>query len=242
MSHQVHIDTDAVMWRDAPTGRVGSPLLVLLHGYGSFEADLFSLAPALPEHLTIAALRAPINLPVDPFQPRDGYSWFDLLAESPDRAQIDAAVDAVIAWLDDLPEDFTEIHLLGFSQGGAMALQLARTQPERFASLVQLSGFVHPIPHEGDAALLERRPRIPAFQAWGSYDPVIPSERTGATQTWMAEHLDTEAHEYPMPHAVIPEEVSDIVTFLSRVSSDAREAHEVSSTASDGNAPTAPRR
>lgn len=213
----IRIADDVVQWRDAEHGRAGSHLLILLHGYGSNEHDLISLAPAFPADLTLAALRAPLTLPADPYRPQAAYSWFDMLSEQPTTAQIDASVDAVLAWLDARPEQFASVGLLGFSQGGAMTLQLARTAPDRFAYLVQLSGFVFPVPHEGDAALADWEPRIPAFQAWGSQDPVIPIDRTRHTIDWMAAHLDAEQREYPMPHAVVPEEVADIAAFLRRV-------------------------
>ena len=97
-----------------------------------------------------------------------------------------------------------------------MTLQLARTQPERFAYLVQLSGFVHTGEHDGDVALAKRAPRIPAFQAWGTHDPIISAEATMRTRQWMAEHTEHEPHSYPMPHAVTPEEVADISEFLTK--------------------------
>lgn len=212
----VKIDSEVVRWRDAAGGREGSHLLVVMHGFGSNELDLFSLAPALPEHLTIASLRAPFVLQ-DGFAGMPGaYAWFDIGQDNYDRSKIDASVAAVVEWLDEL-EGFAGIGLMGFSQGGVMSLQLARTQPDRFAYLVQLSGFVHPAPHDGDAALAERQPRIPAFQAWGTRDPIIPPRATELTRDWMAAHLETEAHGYDMEHAVVPQEIDDIVAFLQRV-------------------------
>lgn len=211
----VEIDAGAVRWRDAEGGRQGSPLLIVMHGFGSNEADLFSLAPALPSRFTLASLRAPFVLQ-DGFAGMPGaYAWFDI-GQAEDRSKIDASVAAVIEWLNTL-EGFSSIGLMGFSQGGVMALQLARTRPERFAYLVQLSGFTHPAPHDGDSVLEAMQPRIPAFQAWGSRDAIIPPQATELTREWMAAHLDTEAHGYEMEHAVIPEEISDIVAFLERV-------------------------
>ena len=216
----VSIDSSAVQWRDAAGGREGSHLLVIMHGFGSYEGDLFSLAPALPAHLTIAALRAPETLrPAAPHM-QGSYAWLELTEGPAPRDRIEAPVAAVLEWLDSLPEQYASVGLMGFSQGGLMALQLARTQPERFAYLVQLSGFVHPDPLEGDAVLKSRTPLLPAFQAAGSYDDVIGAARTAAVTTWMAEHLDTESHEYPMAHSVVPEELRHIAAFLERVTGD----------------------
>lgn len=211
------LDESVVLWRDAIGGREGSHLLIVMHGYGSNEADLFQLAPLIPDHITVAALRAPITLnPGNQFMAGQ-YSWFPLMQEDPDPTLIDVPVAAVIGWLNGLPEAFASVGLLGFSQGGAMSLQLARTEPERFDYVVQLSGFVNPQPQPGDAVLKLREPRMPAFQAWGTFDDVIGQERTDAAAEWMADHLDVEEHSYPMPHSIVQEEMADIASFLTRV-------------------------
>ena len=38
------------------------PLLILLHGYGSNEEDLFSFAEELPKELLIISIRAPYEI------------------------------------------------------------------------------------------------------------------------------------------------------------------------------------
>lgn len=211
------IDTNAVMWRDASTGRDGSHLLIVMHGYGSNEADLFQLESLIPDHITIAAVRAPITLtPGNQFMV-GSYSWFPLMHENPDPTLIDAPVDAVLAWLNGLPQKFASVGLMGFSQGGSMSLQLARTEPKRFDYLVQLSGFAHPKPQPGDAALKARELRMPAFQAWGKFDDVIGQERTDAAIKWMADHLDVEEHSYPIAHSISQDEMTDVIAFLERV-------------------------
>lgn len=205
------LDASAVRWRDADGGRDGSPLLVVMHGLGSHEDDLFALAPMLPPRLTIASLRAPL-----PYG--GGWAWFAAGGQSStDQRLIDASARGVLDWLDMLPEAFASVGLLGFSQGGAMALQLLRTAPDRFASAVQLSGFVAAGSHASDGELAARTPRIPALQAIGTQDPVIEQAATARTTAWMAAHLDVEVHEYAMPHTVIAPELDDIVAFLDRV-------------------------
>ena len=55
----MQLDSDAVIWSRPEAERAGRPLLVLLHGLGSHEGDLFALSPYLPTEFTIAAVRAP---------------------------------------------------------------------------------------------------------------------------------------------------------------------------------------
>jgi len=201
------IDPAAVLWSAAAHDRVDRPLLLILHGYGSHEGDLFSLAPHLPLQPTIAALRAP--LPAG-----QGWSWFPIdVPGDPVGDALDAAALGILAWLDALPEQPTSIGLLGFSQGGAMTLQLMRHAPERFAFAVQLSGFIASATHPGDERLGELKP--PVFWGRGTLDPVIPEAAVARTQQWLPEHSTLTERIYEgMGHSISQTELAEIVTFL----------------------------
>ncbi|TFD03306.1 phospholipase [Cryobacterium sandaracinum] len=207
------IDPDGVLWSASGADRAGRPLLLILHGYGSHEGDLFSLAPHLPLHPVIAALRAP--LPAGP-----GWAWFPIGAAgakvnpgSPSADALDAAAAGVLEWLDGLPEQPASVGLLGFSQGGAMALQLLRQAPDRFAFAVQLSGFVGRSKHTGDERLRERR--LPVFWGRGTADPVIPQDAVDRTRAWLPEHSTLTERIYEgMGHSISQAELGEIVTFL----------------------------
>lgn len=206
------IDADAVLWRDAETGRSGSPLLLLLHGVGSHEADLFSFADALPARLTVASLRAPLPWP------GGGASWFDLTPYyDTDTTKIAGSVAGVLEWLDSLEDEFSSVGLLGFSQGAATSLQLVRTEPNRFRYVIALSGFVFNGGDENDEALASRTPRIPAFQAIGQFDDVIATDKAAATAEWLPKHFDAEVHHYPIQHTISVNELQDVLRFLDRV-------------------------
>jgi len=75
---------------------------------------------------------------------------------------------------------------LGFSQGGAMVLQLMRRAPGRFQYGVQLAGFVVDDYQPGDEVLARQRP--PVFWGRGERDTVIPQPAIARTQSWMAAH------------------------------------------------------
>jgi phospholipase/carboxylesterase len=201
------IDTDAVLWSAGAPDRVGRPLLLILHGFGSHEGDLFALAPHLPLEPVIASLRAPLTA-------GGGWSWFPISEPgNPNIEPLDAAALGVLEWLDTLPEQPVSVGLLGFSQGGAMALQLMRHAPDRFAFAVQLSGFLGPGERAGDARLAERRP--PVFWGRGTRDQVIPAAAVDRTQAWLPGHSTLTERVYEdMPHSVSQAELNDIVTFL----------------------------
>lgn len=201
------IDADAVLWREG----TGDDLLVVMHGLGSHEGDLFGLAPHLPEELTIASLRAPFGY-------GGGFAWFEFSAvDSDDHRLIDAAARAVLDWLDGLGDRFARIHLLGFSQGGAMAVQLARLAPERFASIAHLASFVHAGELPGDATLAQREPRIPMLSTKGDLDEVIHPDKIARSEPWLDERFDVDRRTYHRAHAIVGDELADVVAFLRRV-------------------------
>ena len=202
------IDADLVQWTRPAEERAGTPLLVTMHGVGSNERDLLGLAPALPSSWTMASLRAPM-----PFG--QGYSWYPLgTPGSPALEPVDAAVAGVLAWIDSVAADHPRIGLLGFSQGGSMALQLLRARPAAFAFAVSLSGFVVPgVTDSRDEAVAAVRPRV--FLGHGDLDPVIPAEATARTQAWAAANTTVTDRAYEgLPHAVSAAELSDVAAFI----------------------------
>lgn len=195
------------------------PLLVLLHGYGSNADDLFGLVDYLPDHFVIASVEAP--LPVGP-----GFAWYNLAPDPEtggfkrDIDEINACTMALSRWLDALEARFGELQglsLLGFSQGGSMALQLLRRMPERIDSVVVLASFVteDPAPDTAiyDQRLAEFKPRV--FWGRDPRDPVIGPELIAYTRKWLPAHADLEERLYSgIGHGINAEELEDVSAFL----------------------------
>ena len=202
----MRIDQDAVLWSTPEHERADRPLIVLLHGYGSHEGDLFSLSPALPLEAAVASVRAPIA-------ESGGFAWFPRIdgIGSPSSANADAAAVAVLDWLDTL--HYTSVNLLGFSQGAALALQLIRHAPTRFSAVVAIAGFVPPGNHPGDPELVRARP--PVFWGRGTLDQVIPLDAVERTEAWLPAHTDATIRIYEdLPHAISTVELTDLAAFL----------------------------
>lgn len=212
MSPRPVIDPEAVLWSAPEAERAGRPLLLLLHGYGSNEADLFGLAPYLPLDPVIASLRAPLAAP----WPIDGWSWFPLdVPGSPAPAGVDAAADAILEWLDSLPVAPASVAAAGFSQGGALSLHLLRRTPERLSFAVNLAGFVIDGPQPGDAALAESRP--PVFWGRGTQDQVIAEDAILRTTAWLPGHSTLSGRIYEgLGHSISEAELADVRAFLER--------------------------
>lgn len=203
------LDTSAILWSAPERERAERPLLVLLHGYGSHEGDLFGMSPGLPLGPVIASVRAPLA-------ESGGWAWWSLQGSvpgDPSLAAVDKAADAVIEWLDTL--EYTSVSLLGFSQGGAMCLQLLRHAPDRFAATVTLSGFVPGGTHPGDAELARVRPKV--FWGRGTQDPIIPAAAIDRTAQWLPEHADATIRIYEdVAHSISTEELREFSAFLSQ--------------------------
>ena len=151
-----------------------APLLIMLHGYGSNEHDLFDLAQYLDPRLHIVSARGVLSLPWG------GFAWYNLggtpgnLRPDPDTRE--RAVGFLENFIRDLPgrlgTDPQRTFLLGFSQGAIMSLAMAMRLPERLAGVIALSGYLDPdlniVPPPAGLAELD------ILQIHGLYDDVIP--------------------------------------------------------------------
>jgi len=108
------------------------------------------------------------------------------------------------------------IFLVGFSQGGVIAIDVALRYEQRLGGVVLLSGYIaHP-----DLLLKERHDanrRIPVFVAHGIRDEVLPIESGRANESILRKmHYDVEYHEYDTSHRISSAEMKDIRAFLHR--------------------------
>src|SRR5690606_17956364 len=132
-----------------------APLLIMLHGYGSDEDDLFSFASELPEELFIISLRAPHQL-----QPY-GNAWYAINFDADqgkwsDDIQAAESRDAIARFIDyacqTYPVNKGNVTLLGFSQGTILSYSVALSYPEKIRNVIALSGYINPniILHSAD--------------------------------------------------------------------------------------------
>jgi phospholipase/carboxylesterase len=210
MSEHLTIDDTATRW--STDQRDGMPLLVLLHGYGADEHDLFGLVPYLPSEVAVASVAAPLAPP----WPMPGRSWYaieGLDGRSPEAVTI--AAEAFLRWLDAASDGASSVALLGFSQGAAVALQALRLAPERFAAVVALSGYAAAGELPRDEDLRELRPAV--FWGRGSHDDVIPPALIDHTAQWLPDHSELSGRVYPgLTHSISEDELADVRLFLTK--------------------------
>jgi phospholipase/carboxylesterase len=192
-------------------------LLVLFHGRGADEHDLYALLDALdPEGRLLGVTpRGPLSFPPG------GAHWYALHELGyPDPATFDETYPRVADWLDGVREAYgippERTILGGFSQGAVMtyALGLGKGHP-RPAALVALSGFVPTVP--GFELGLEP-PLPPVAIGHGSYDQVIGVEWGRRARTLLEEAGALVLYrEYPLPHSVDPTFLRELAAWLPRV-------------------------
>ncbi|MBO9625353.1 MAG: alpha/beta fold hydrolase [Microbacterium sp.] len=188
------------------------PLLVLLHGYGADENDLFGLVPCLPDGIVTASVAAPLSPP----WPMPGRSWYPIEGlDGRDPADVTAAAQALLRWLDRTAADAPSVALLGFSQGAAVALQALRIAPDRIGAVIALSGYVAPGAMPLDDRLAETPP--PVFWGRGTHDDVIPAHLVAHTAQWLPGHADLSGRVYAgLTHSISEQELDDVRRFLDR--------------------------
>jgi phospholipase/carboxylesterase len=194
----------------------GPPLLLLLHGLGSNEHDLFGLTPYLDERFFVVSARAPLSL----FP--GGYAWFQIdFTPQGTYMHADQAEHSrllLLAFLDALLEkyevDSERVYLAGFSQGAMMSLHVALTHPEKVAGVVAMSGRVLPevLPHMASPEALQD---LPIFISHGIYDEVLPIQHGRATQEILATlPVALTYKEYAMAHEVSAPSLADATGWL----------------------------
>ncbi|MHA7305092.1 alpha/beta hydrolase [Arthrobacter sp. TMN-49] len=203
-------ETPTILWSRPESERSGTPLLVIFHGYGSDEADLFSLADQLPAEFTVASVRAPL-------QTGPGYAWFPLRNDlSYSVVAVKQAAAVVEEWLETVRANHTSVSLLGFSQGMCLATTLLRHKPADYAAVVGLSGFV--VDDQGDAffddaAVAAIKPEV--FWGRDQADPVIPEAAIESTNVWMRANVQLTKVLYTgIFHGINAQEISHVGEFL----------------------------
>jgi phospholipase/carboxylesterase len=180
--------------------------LVLLHGRGADEHDLYPLLDALDPERRLQGYtpRAPLALPPGGAHwyvvPRVGY---------PDPETFEVGYAAASEWLDSLPFPAERIVLGGFSQGAVLtyALGLGKGRP-RPAALLALSGFIPTV--EGWEPDLEP-PFPPIAIVHGEYDPVISVEFSRSARVELeAAGASVLYRELPVDHTIDPSIIPEL--------------------------------
>lgn len=194
----------------------GAPLLVMLHGYGSNEKDLISLAPALDRRLRVLSLQAPIQMGYEM------YGWFPIeftpCGIAVDREAAGRARDLLQKFLREtistLRPSGGKVFLMGFSQGAVMNYLTAIGAPELLHGVIALSGQL-PDPLPEPETIPNALKELPFLVVHGLYDDVLPIEKGREADQWLRKSVsDFTYREYPMGHEIDADALSQIASWL----------------------------
>jgi phospholipase/carboxylesterase len=187
-------------------------LLILLHGVGSNEADMFGLANSLPDDMLIISARAPFTLGPN------RYAWFEvefasgtsiINAEPAEKSR--TVLNLFVSQLTARYQvNKNRIYIGGFSQGGIMAYSVGLTFPKKFAGVFSLGGRLL----KKIRPLIKSSPEIRNLKvliAHGTDDQVLSVNYAQGALDYLQElEVHPEYHKYTMPHSIEQEEFDDL--------------------------------
>jgi phospholipase/carboxylesterase len=194
--------------------------LILLHGYGSNESDLFDIAKSFDERLITFSLRGPFAA-----NGGEGYSWFELSKDAKGNRKINykEATESrkkILSFISNACAEYkldsTYVLVAGFSQGAMMAYDLAFAAPQKLKAVLPLSGIL--LQESKDLKPKdETLAKVNFFIAHGSQDNVIdPKMGQEANAFLIAKKVTVKYAEYKMGHSLNGIELNDIKTFIKK--------------------------
>ena len=192
-----------------------SQLLVMIHGYGSNEEDLFSFRHDLPEDWIIVSYRGP------KMTDYNGFSWYDIDFNDAEKfIDVEQAVDsmkAIMKSIDNLKHHYQlegKTNMMGFSQGGILTYAMTLTYPEYFQKIACLSAYPEPKILKNIKGKKEIQ-HLRFFISHGTEDAVIPLEwgRKAADFLYELGAFFT-FREYMNGHGVNQKNYMDLINFF----------------------------
>ncbi len=195
------------------------PLLLVLHGYGSDENDLFSMAPMLNQQFLVVSARAPLSIGFG------GFAWYEINfsndgVKTSNTSQAKEAMEMVRKFIVEVHEaygtDSEQVSLLGFSQGAILSYGLSFNYPKEFNSIIALSGYIMAdlLPKQYDLAAVRA---LAIFASHGVQDEVIPIDWARKAAAFLEKmKCDFSFKEYAMGHGVNQNCFEDLQRWLSK--------------------------
>jgi phospholipase/carboxylesterase len=195
--------------------------LVWMHGLGADAQDMVGAAQQL--HFSTPVRQVFMNAPMRPVTLNQGMhmsAWYDIkgtsLTDREDAEGIKASAQSIEAVIQDQVQQGLEtknIFLVGFSQGGAMALYTGLCHAEALGGIVALSAYL-PLAQEIQPVQCHS---TPLFIAGGRFDPIVQPQWTNASEQWLRSkgYQTLFSQRYPMEHSICMEEIQDLQAWLS---------------------------
>ena len=190
--------------------------LILLHGVGSNESDLFSLANQFPDDYLVISARGQFTLGAG------RYAWFnvDFSTGKPifDKAQEASSRELIRKFIVQVKKEYQldEVYLGGFSQGAIMSLSIGLTHPTEVQRVIALSGRL----------LVEIRPfitknddlqKLKIFLAHGTQDNTLQIAFARDAKAFLDSlPVQLSYYEYEMGHQINGSVIKDVNAWLDK--------------------------
>jgi len=208
---------------ESQTGDNPKVVIIWMHGLG---ADGNDFAPVVPQ-FNIQGLPIKFVFPHAPKIPvtiNGGMvmrAWYDILlmdiGKHADKDGVMASEKLVHELIDEqvkLGFKHNQIVLAGFSQGGAMSLQVSTRLNQKIAGIIALSSYL-PVPELLAEEKNTTNLQTPIFMGHGTQDPVVPySLGESSRDALLKAGYSVDWHSYPLQHGVSMEELTDIKQWL----------------------------
>ena len=195
---------------------IPSPVLIMVHGYGSNEKDLFSFSRAIPEHITIISLRGDIEIQ------NNGYAWYNISLDfsgnkSYDIKKAHESRDKIVKCIDQCKEmyniDNKNITLMGFSQGSMLVNAVALSFPEKVNNIISLSGAFDP--NIIEISEIKSLKKLSFYVSHGTQDEILPFELSKQSLKILDQNdVNYIFEEYPIGHEVSPDNFKSMLKWM----------------------------
>ena len=203
--------------RKSTLENIPSPLLIMVHGYGSNEKDLFSFSRAIPSHITIVSLRGDIEI-----QNNNSYAWYNISLDfngnkSYDITKAQESRDRIVTCIDQCVETYNidnkNINLMGFSQGAMLVNAVALSYPEKVNNVISLSGAFDP--NITDTSEIKSLKNLSFYVSHGTQDEILPFELSKQSLELLDKNkVNYIFEEYPIGHGVSPDNFKSMLKWM----------------------------
>ncbi|MFM2407693.1 MAG: hypothetical protein RL358_435 [Pseudomonadota bacterium] len=198
--------------------------IIWLHGLGADGHDFVPMMdelklPVAVRYIFPHANKIPVTI-------NNGFvmrAWYDIkqsaIAAMPDEAGIRSSIKQIEAFIAaEMARGIQSEHIFvaGFSQGGAIALELGLRIATPLAGILALSTYL-PLAKFATQEISPAAKLTPIFMAHGKHDEVVPYSLGDAARSQLAQlNCRLTWQEYAMQHSVCAAEIMDIQHWLSK--------------------------
>ena len=198
---------------DRKSKDIKSPLIILIHGDGGNEKDLFSLIDYLPKEAYIISLRGPIEL----FN--NSYAWYDIYVDANnkfyDHEGAKKIRDELSKFIDEIIKhpniDSDNITLIGFSQGAILSHAISYSYPGKIKNIMALSGVI-------DEKIMKRadsKPKTNIYISHGTNDKMIDYHISRESLNfYKSKDIDFTFESYDQGHGINEKNLKSLIIWL----------------------------